>query len=61
MAKDEAPQWSTLRVELDDATEMAKLAKLEGGTIAEVYREVCAPVVRERLRARAAELAAKGA
>ena len=51
------PDYTSQRVFLEDAAVMGKLASLRGKTIAEIYREICAPVVRDALRAESQSLA----
>lgn len=45
-----AEETASLKTFLADCREIGKLAKLRGRTIAEIYREICAPTVRAELR-----------
>jgi len=42
------PEYTTFRVFADDGEDISDLARLSGKTIAELYREVCAPLIRAR-------------
>lgn len=42
-------EWTTFRIHAEDGDELGDLAKEEGQTIAELYRALLAPIVRERL------------
>jgi hypothetical protein len=42
------PDYTTFRVFADDGEDISDLARLMGKTIAEVYRELCAPLIRGR-------------
>lgn len=42
------PDYTTFRVYADDGEDISDLARLLGETIADVYRELCAPMIRAR-------------
>lgn len=42
------PQYTTLRFFQEDGEDISDLADMEGKTIAQLYRELCAPVIRQR-------------
>ena len=46
-AKDKA-DYTTFRVFADDGEDLSDLADMEGKTIAQLYRELCAPLIRKR-------------
>ena len=48
-------EYTTFRIHAADGENLSELASLEGTTIAELYRELCAPLVRKRLIAKAKE------
>lgn len=47
-ARNDEPSYTTFRLYADDGEDLSDLARLCGLTIAELYREVCAPLVRAR-------------
>lgn len=50
--KQPQPETTTVRVHLDDGQDISELASLEGRSAADVYREYCAAMIREKLTAR---------
>jgi hypothetical protein len=42
------PEYTTFRIYAGDGEDLSDLARLCGLTIAELYREVCAPLIRAR-------------
>ena len=47
-AKGPKPDYTTFRIFAEDGEDLSDLADLEGKTIAELYRELCAPLIRKR-------------
>jgi hypothetical protein len=41
-------KYSTFRLYADDAEDLSDLAGMEGKTVADLYRELCAPLIRRR-------------
>ena len=56
VAKEEKPkgakkpdaEYTTFRLYAEDGEDLSDLAAMEGKTISELYREVCAPLIRKR-------------
>lgn len=48
--KDPADETTTQKIFTSDCREIGKLARLRGKTIQQVYRDICAPIVRAELR-----------
>lgn len=47
-AKPAEVEYTTFRVYANDGEDLSDLARLMGMTIAELYRDVCAPMIRAR-------------
>lgn len=46
--KKEDKEYTTFRIYADDGEDLSDLASMEDKTISELYREVCAPLIRKR-------------
>jgi hypothetical protein len=47
--KSAKPEYTTFRIFAEDGEDLSDLADKEDKTIAELYRELCAPLIRKRL------------
>lgn len=48
-------EFTTFRLFAEDGEALSDLASLERKTIAEIYRELCAPIIHKRLMAKTEE------
>ena len=46
------PETTTVRVHLEDGQDISELASLESRSAADVFREYCAGIIRQKLRER---------
>jgi hypothetical protein len=42
------PEYTTFRIYAEDGEDISDLAQMEGKTISDLYRELCAPLIRKR-------------